>query len=67
MRSPGELRNDAMDCLRLADEAKAPHQKSLFLMMAQAWNLLAEQAEDIDAPKDLDAAGAEPNKQSKPH
>jgi len=67
MRSPGELRNDAMDCMRLADEAKVPREKSLFLMMAQAWTMLAQQAEDIDAPKDLDDAAAEPIKQSKPH
>ena len=67
MRSPDELRNDAMDCVRLADQAQGPHQKSLFLMMAQAWTLLAQQAEDIDAPKDLDAAAAEATKQSKPH
>lgn len=63
MRSPLELRNDAMDCLRLADEANAPGQKSLFLMMAQAWTMLADQAEHIDAPTD-----AVSSKQiSKPH
>jgi hypothetical protein len=54
MRSPIEIRNDAMDCLRLAEQAKAPRQKSLFLLMAQAWTTLAQQAESI-AGEDGDA------------
>jgi hypothetical protein len=58
MRSPIEIRNDAMDCLRLAEQAKAPRQKSLFLLMAQAWNQLAQQAEHIAAPGDGADAGA---------
>jgi len=52
MRSPIEIRNDAMDCLRLAEEAKGTQRKSMFLMMAQAWAMLAEQAEGIAAPAD---------------
>ena len=55
MRSPIEIRNDAMDCLRLAEEAKGTQRKSMFLMMAQAWAMLAEQAEGIAAPAE-DAA-----------
>jgi len=58
MRSPIEIRNDAMDCVRLAEQAKAPQQKSLFLLMAQAWTMLAQQAERIEAPADGVAAGA---------
>jgi hypothetical protein len=58
MRSPIEIRNDAMDCLRLAEQAKAPRQKTLFLLMAQAWNQLAQQAERIAAPGEGDDAGA---------
>jgi hypothetical protein len=56
MRSPIEIRNDAMDCLRLAEQAKGTQRKSMFLMMAQAWAMLAEQAEGISAPAE-DAAG----------
>jgi hypothetical protein len=52
MRSPTEIRNDAMDCVRLAEQANAPQQKSLFLLMAQAWTMLAQQAERIEAPAD---------------
>jgi hypothetical protein len=55
MRSPIEIRNDAMDCLRLAEQAKGTQRKSMFLMMAQAWAMLAEQAEGISAPAE-DAA-----------
>jgi hypothetical protein len=58
MRSPIEIRNDAMDCLRLAEQAKAPRQKSLFLLMAQAWNMLAQQAERIEAPGEGNDADA---------
>jgi hypothetical protein len=47
MRSPIEIRNDAMDCLRLAEQAKGTQRKSMFLLMAQAWAMLAQQAEGI--------------------
>jgi hypothetical protein len=50
MRSPIEIRNDAMDCLRLAEQAKGTSRKSMFLLMAQAWAMLAQQAEGIVAP-----------------
>ena len=52
MRSPIEIRNDAMDCLRVAEQAKGTQRKSMFLMMAQAWAMLAEQVEGIAAPTD---------------
>jgi hypothetical protein len=67
MRSPIEIRNDAMDCLRLAEQAKAPRQKSLFLLMAQAWNMLAQQAERIDAPAEGNDAGALPEPRPTTH
>jgi len=60
MRSPIEIRNDAMDCLRVAEQAKGTQRKSMFLMMAQAWNMLAEQAEGIAAPGEDAAGEAEP-------
>jgi len=50
MRNPIEIRNDAMDCLRVAEQAKGTQRKSMFLLMAQAWAKLAQQAEDIVAP-----------------
>ena len=50
MRSPIEIRNDAMDCLRVAEQAKGTQRKSMFLLMAQAWAMLAQQVEDIAAP-----------------
>jgi hypothetical protein len=52
MRSPIEIRNDAMDCLRVAEQAKGTQRKSMFLLMAQAWAMLAEQAEGIATPAD---------------
>jgi hypothetical protein len=50
MRSPIEIRNDAMDCLRVAEQAKGTQRKSMFLLMAQAWAMLAQQAETIATP-----------------
>jgi hypothetical protein len=56
MRSPIEIRSDAMDCLRVAEQAKGTQRKSMFLMMAQAWAMLAEQAEGIaPAAEDIPA------------
>ena len=53
MRSPIEIRNDAMECLRLADQATAPRHKALFVTLAQAWAQLADQAEQLqDGPAD---------------
>jgi hypothetical protein len=54
MRSPIEIRNDAMDCLRVAEQAKGTQRKSMFLLMAQAWAMLAEQAEGISASPDTE-------------
>ena len=62
MRSPIELRHDAEDCLRLAEQTKAPRHKSLFLLMAQAWTMLAQQAEGIEAP--TGAGSGEPSPQT---
>ena len=60
MRSPIEIRNDAMDCLRVAEQAKGTQRKSMFLMMAQAWTMLAQQAEGIAAPAEDAVGEAEP-------
>jgi hypothetical protein len=60
MRTPIEIRNDAMDCLRVAEQAKGTQRKSMFLMMAQAWNMLAVQAEGISTPAEDAAGEAEP-------
>jgi hypothetical protein len=60
MRTPIEIRNDAMDCLRVAEQAKGTQRKSMFLMMAQAWNMLAEQAEGISTSAEDAAGEAEP-------
>ena len=57
MRSPIEIRNDAMDCLRVAEQAKGTQRKSMFLLMAQAWAMLAQQVEDI-APPAEDTGGS---------
>lgn len=49
MRNPSELRDDAMECLRMAEQAKARRHKALLLDLAQAWMLLSEQAQHIKA------------------
>ena len=39
------LRNNAADCIRLAEAARTSEHKSLFIEMAERWLTLAEQAE----------------------
>jgi hypothetical protein len=47
MRTPVELRNDAMQCLRMAEEAKARGHKAALLILAQGWAGLADQMEKM--------------------
>ncbi len=56
MRSSVDFKNDAMKCLQMAEETKAPRQKTVLLNMAQAWMLLSEQAAKLKAPAAEDAA-----------
>ncbi len=45
MRTPLELRNDALDCLRQADRAQARRHTAVLLILAQGWASLAEEME----------------------
>lgn len=47
MRSPQMFRSHAIECTRLAQEATDPEHRSLLLVMAQSWAVLAESAEKI--------------------
>ena len=47
MRSPVDFRNEAEQCLRLAEQARARRYKALLVDLAQAWALLEEQARDV--------------------
>jgi hypothetical protein len=40
-----QLRNNAAECIRLAEAARTSRQKSLFIEMADRWLTLAEHAE----------------------
>ena len=40
-----QLRNNAADCIRLAEAARTSDHKSLFIEMAERWLTLAERAE----------------------
>lgn len=53
MRTPLELRNDAWECLRQADQAPAQRDKAMLLIIAQGWASLAEQMEQMRAPTAL--------------
>jgi hypothetical protein len=48
MRSPQMFRSHAVECMRLAQEANDPEHRSLLLVMAQSWAILAESAEKIE-------------------
>jgi hypothetical protein len=45
-----ELRNDAVECLRLASQAKARRHKALLMDLARAWICVAEHVEQMRAP-----------------
>jgi len=41
------FRSHAVECMRLAQEASDPEHRSLLLVMARSWAVLAESAEKI--------------------
>jgi hypothetical protein len=47
MSSPIDFRTEAMDCLRLAEHARARRHKAVLLGIAQAWVQLADQATNL--------------------
>ena len=61
MRTPLELRNDAMQCLRMAEEAKARGHKAALLILAQGWAGLADQLEQM---KQREEAGTDGKKKA---
>jgi anaerobic glycerol-3-phosphate dehydrogenase len=44
-----QLRNNAAECIRLAEAARTSQHKSLFIEMAEKWLTLAEHAEKTQA------------------
>jgi hypothetical protein len=51
MSNPIDFRIHAMDCLRLAERAKARRHKAVLLGIAQAWVQLADQATNLQASR----------------
>ena len=47
MSSRTDFRGQAMECLRLAEQAKARRHKAVLLGIAQAWVQLADQASSL--------------------
>jgi hypothetical protein len=45
-----ELRNDAVECLRLASQVKARRHKALLVDLARAWICIAEHVEQMRPP-----------------
>lgn len=44
-----QLRNNAAECIRLAEAARTSEHKSLFIEMAERWLTLAERVEKTQA------------------
>jgi hypothetical protein len=44
-----QLRNNAAECIRLAEAARTSEHKSFFIEMAERWLTLAERAEKTQA------------------
>jgi len=55
MRTPIEIRNDALECLRLADQAKQRGHKAVLLLVAQGWASLAQELERMQGPDEPEA------------
>jgi hypothetical protein len=55
MRTPIEIRSDAMECLRLADQAKQQGHKAVLLLLAQGWASLAQELERLPPSGDDNA------------
>jgi hypothetical protein len=55
MSSTVDFRSQAMECLRLAEQAKARRHKAVLLGIAQAWVQLADQATSLRATRDVGA------------
>jgi hypothetical protein len=47
-----DCRHEALECLRMAEQAKARQHKALMVTLAQAWAQLAEQAEKMEPAKE---------------
>jgi hypothetical protein len=60
MSSPVDFRIHAMDCLRLAERAKARRHKAVLLGIAQAWVQLADQATHLQAAREGGADAPNP-------
>ena len=52
MSSTVDFRGQAMECLRLAEQAKARRHKAVLLGIAQAWVQLADQATNLRAARE---------------
>ena len=48
-----QLRNNAAECIRLAEAARTSRQKSLFIEMAERWLTLAEHAASRDQARHI--------------
>ena len=55
MRTPIEIRNDAIECVRLADQAKQRGHKAVLLLVAQGWASLAQELEQLQARDEQEA------------
>jgi hypothetical protein len=59
MSSAIDFQSDAIECLKMAERASGPEEKSVLQCLARAWMLLSDQLRDLqedDAPE-----AAEPN------
>jgi hypothetical protein len=66
MRTPLEIRNDALECLRQAGRVPARRHKAVLLILAQGWASLADELERA-APLAEDDATGEIVRGGRPH
>ena len=54
MSSPINFQSDAMECLRMAEQAKGQEERAVLVDLARAWVLLGEQLNQLDPEKNSD-------------
>ena len=59
MSSAIDFQSDAIECLRMAERASGPEEKSVLQCLARAWMLLSDQLRDLQEDEAPEAA--EPN------
>ena len=60
MSSPINFQSDAMECLRMAEQAEGQEERAVLVDLARAWVLLGEQLKHLDHENEPDLPKVSP-------